>query len=849
MRLNKMPLFAALLLTCFGSLAGAQTAATTGTATVGIAGTSGANDLVIAQNGQTQAVIVLTPEAAETTTTGKGAKAKTTYNRRWEWQAAADLAKYIEMMSGAKPTVVTTGEIPAANVPVFLVGEAALKADPSLQQALKNVAKKNPVLEAAAIVVRRTGNRVLLAGTTEESHYHAVSHLLHQWGCRWYLPTEFGEVIPTHGVLRVGAINYAYAPPFEVRHYWNAWNGSNAGKDEFMIRNFMTNTSVAGKGHALAKYTGDLATEGKKHFNVPFAEEKTAQHVAAKLENLYAKGSGSISLAIEDGAYQNDSPVDKELQAGIKDKYFFDATEMRDSYTDPMMVFYNNVAKLLREKYPDSNTKLGGMAYVNVTIPPQREFKPEKSLVMWLAPIDIDPNHSMDDPKSPPRQEYRDMVYRWSEIMDGRVVIYDYDQGYLVWRDIPNPSHYVIKDDIKHYQKAGILGIGTESRNAIATVFTNLYFRGQLMWNPDANVDKMLAEFYQNFYGPAAKPMADYWNAIYKAWEDSIVTEHEYFAAPAIYTPQLVAQLKKHLAEAQAIVKPLESKANPTRAEKQYIERMKFTQLSFDVIDNHSQMVTAAATQADYKAAAEAGKRAVAGVEALTRMNPTFTTGYKINAKTDAFTHQNTGSSWWAGEIRQYEDLALFLDGTKGTLITKTPLEWAFRRDRNDTGLASGWAYRPVDLSYWNANKDKYSIETLKDYPSTEWEMLRTDLYAQAQGIRFPDQQSFTGHMWYRTEVDLTPAQANDKINIKFPGAFNSGWLYVNGDMVNYRFQNAMWWRNNYKMEWDVDLTGKVKPGKNTITLRLYNPHHFGGIFRRPFLYKPVPQPATPPAQ
>ncbi|MDA1014479.1 MAG: hypothetical protein O3A00_08520 [Planctomycetota bacterium] len=46
-----------------------------------------------------------------------------------------------------------------------------------------------------------------------------------------------------------------------------------------------------------------------------------------------------------------------------------------------------------------------------------------------------------------------------------------------------------------------------------------------------------------------------------------------------------------------------------------------------------------------------------------------------------------------------------------------------------------------------------------------------------------------------------------------------------------------MWWLNDYRFERDVDLSGKLKPGKNTIILRGNCEHHFGGMFRRPFLY------------
>ena len=88
----------------------------------------------------------------------------------------------------------------------------------------------------------------------------------------------------------------------------------------------------------------------------------------------------------------------------------------------------------------------------------------------------------------------------------------------------------------------------------------------------------------------------------------------------------------------------------------------------------------------------------------------------------------------------------------------------------------------------------------------------------------------------------LKAADTQGKVHLMFPGLFNECWLYVNGSLVAHREQRAMWWYNDYKFEWDVDVSGQLKPGKNAITLRLHNPHHFGGIFRRPFLYRPVGQ-------
>lgn len=813
-----------LVFGCLPMRSGDTSAALSGEADgAAVAGRSGRNDLVIAKDGLSHTRIIVSPDAGQ-----------------FEAMAANDLARYIEMMTGATVPVLNTREAidPALreDAPLLVVGSEALAADRSIGNSLRKVAKQKPILRADAIVLHRRGNIVYLAGLTDDGHYHAVSALLHLWGCRWYLPTEFGECIPRHTELRVGELNFAYASPLEMRTYWISWNGSTLGQREFQLRNFMTiGVGAPGGGHALGQYTQELVPEGKSIFEVPIAEETTIAHVAEKLDAVF-KTSGSASVAVEDGVYRSDSPTDIELKAGLFDKYF-----MTPTMTDVFMTLYNGVCERLLAKYPDSTAKLGFLAYVNMTIPPQRVLRAARPLFCSLAPIDIDPNHGMDDHRSPPRQEYREIMYRWSEVMDGRVWIYDYDQGMLVWRDLPNPSHQAFRQDVKHYAKAGILGVGTECRNAIATVFLNLYFRGQLMWNPEFDVDGALAEFYQKFYGPVAEPMSRYWNALFKAWEDTIVTEHEFFTAPAIYTPELLATMRENLELAE---KMFERIPKPTgkwpRELTQVQERLRFTRLSFDLTDQYMGMVRAAATECEYKKAETIGRQALQTRMELARMNPTFTT----RVVGVAAEPQYGGSpAWFPGEVKLYADLAQLVDGTEGRLVAKLPLEWAFRRDPNDTGLPSGWAYKPVDLTYWNENKGRYTIETREDYPTTEWEMVSTDLYVQAQGVLHPDWQSFTGFAWYHTPVRLTAAQARQKVHVRFPGLFGEeAWLYVNGRLVAYRKQSPMWWHTDYAFNWDVDLSEHLQAGENTLVVRIHNRHHMCGMFRRPFLYAPVAQ-------
>lgn len=775
----------------------------------------GQEPLKIAEDGKTRAVVVVDAKAG-----------------KWEKQAAEDLVKYVERMSGAKLQLINAAAPAAADAPLIIVGSAALKADPTLAQALAKVAKKDPVLRADAIALRRTGNRVLVAGTNDDSHYYAATELLRRWGCRWYLPTEIGECVPEKPTLTVGALDYAYAPPFEVRNYWISWNGSTEGQEEFTHRNFMNSGVGVPNGHAIGEYVKELVPKGKSLFDIPIAEDATADHIAKKVAPKFAKGE-YFSLGMEDGVYRSESKLDRELQAGLKDKYF-----LSDSLADPFLVLYNKVAERLLKQHPNSQSKIGFLAYGNLTIPPQRKITAAKPLIAYLAPIDIDPIHGMDDPKSPPRQEYKEMLYRWAEVMQGRVVVYDYDQGMLVWRDIPNPSIQAVRQDIKHYKKAGILGVSTECRNAIATVFLNLYVRGQLYWNPDADVDAMLADFSERFYGPAARPMAAYWTAILKAWDESIVQEHEHFVIPAIYTPELMARLRASLAEAEKAVEALKAPGFTTRNKALYAERMKLARLGFNLLEAYTATVQAAASDADYKAAVKYGEAAVAARQELAKMNPTFTTRVVgVAAET-----KEAGPAWLLGEVEQYRALAALTEGTKGMLIQKLPLEWPFRRDPHDTGVVSGWAHKPVDLKWWNGKggQGRASLTDRRRTNPGHWEPLRTDLYMQAQGVLSPDFHSYTGFAWYRTDATLKPEEAKGKVHVMFPGLFNEAWLYVNGQLVAHRQYKEPWWLSDYKFEWDVDLSEIVQPGANTIALRVNNPHHFGGMFRRPFLYRPT---------
>jgi hypothetical protein len=355
------------------------------------------------------------------------------------------------------------------------------------------------------------------------------------------------------------------------------------------------------------------------------------------------------------------------------------------------------------------------------------------------------------------------------------------------------------------------------------------------MWNPNQDVKALEAEFFPNFYGPAATPMSDYWTAIWDAWDNSVVTEHEYFVAPAVYTPELISKLRTDIVAAEKLAAPLRTKANPSRNEKLYLLRLDFTRHSFDLIDNYMGMVNASASEVDYAKAATLADKGLEARNSFGKFDPS--TGYDP-AKNSIFTslvNEGTSAAWWKGEPAFMRELLGYTDGTKGTLLAKTPLEWAWK---SEAPVPAGWTYQGEE----GPNPKDANVALATEAPTTEngWKMLSTGVYLQGQGIHSPDGQSYTGHYWYQTSMDLNAAQTGGKVHLMMPGLFNEAWLYVNGEYVGHRSYAEPWWLTDYKFMWDVDLSGKLKPGKNTIAVRGFNPHHFGGMFRRPFLYRPT---------
>ena len=85
---------------------------------------------------------------------------------------------------------------------------------------------------------------------------------------------------------------------------------------------------------------------------------------------------------------------------------------------------------------------------------------------------------------------------------------------------------------------------------------------------------------------------------------------------------------------------------------------------------------------------------------------------------------------------------------------------------------------------------------------------------------------AFTGACWFKGEA----------ISLFCGGAINEAWVWVNGEYVGHR-EHVIWWMG--KNEIDFDVSEFVRPGKNTIAIRIWNDVEIGGMLNRGFLWSP----------
>jgi len=351
--------------------------------------------------------------------------------------------------------------------------------------------------------------------------------LLEQLGFRWYMPfADIGQVIPEKKNIAFAKQNIKSEPAFRYRN-WSHWRGC---RDEAMwfksmgggMSELIFFYHAAGRildGKEDPECAGKV--NGKTDFKVPkLSGEKFRSTFLQYLEcvNTYwPKMLPYVSFNQPDGW----STMDDEDIAKGWDKLKERGNDGR--YSDYTWDFNMNMLERYNQKYPGNQQRKAFYAYAGtVGVPSQLkgQFIPDDMTCVFC-------NTTAYDHMEP---QFTGIMKEWFQCVKEpeQFIYYDYLYDRGCTRNYP-PTQYIFTENLKQLFKnvtpekclgflleydspsdsAGLAKKENRNTNIGGPAQTHLmmYLYSKLMWDPKVDVDKLLAEYYTLYYGPAAKEM------------------------------------------------------------------------------------------------------------------------------------------------------------------------------------------------------------------------------------------------------------------------------------------------------------------------------------------------------
>ncbi|HOJ22212.1 MAG TPA: DUF4838 domain-containing protein [Armatimonadota bacterium] len=520
-----------------------KTLAAIGLLLCALASPAAAANLVLVEDGQARAQVVIPDDASDRVR-----------------DLAGDFARVLARMSGARLPVVKESVSDPTQARVLIGAcraSAGLDADPGAIRGDEAY---------AGYVIACDGKNLVLRGNTPAGTTNAVYGFLQdELGVRWFLPTELFEVVPTRRTVAVPEMRRVATPSFVCRlgsASWNpealAWSRRNrwdtheggweipyaAGFRHWMYAVFPP--SKYGKSHPeiYPLINGKRAIPSKDG-------EQLAQPCTGNPETV------RIAIA-EVNAYLDAHPECHTYPFGINDNNTWCECDLckaqdverplyrgRKIYSDRWYTFVNAVARGVRARHPDKF--IGCFAYAGVELPPIRIERMEPNVFINLTQ---DTAQYFD---SAYRKVDYDLIRAWQQKCD-HVGKYDYyGLGALAPRVFP----HLLARDLKAIHAMGVRAFHSELYPYWAHMGPMLYVASRLLWDVRLDPDRLLREFYSAF-GPAAGEIRAFYETHEAAWMSQKTGKWFGGLGSAgeqmdFYTPARAARAAEHLRRAKAL--------------------------------------------------------------------------------------------------------------------------------------------------------------------------------------------------------------------------------------------------------------------------------------------------------
>ena len=282
--------------------------------------------------------------------------------------AARDLQEYIRKISGATLPLVGDDQKPTGAL--ILVGKSTL----TEQRKLKIPDGLTPARKEEAFTIVGKGETLLLAGN-DSGPYHgteySVYEFLNRLGVRWFMPGEFGEVVPARKTLAFADVNITQKPDFIQRNWWghstpemlalekrwkirNKMNPDNmfAAPNDSSVRDFVAAPELAKTEPELFAKSFD----GAINVHMPnLTNPKSVQIAAEKMKQYFRQNpnEGSLGVAPDDGLPRDFNPETVKRNQGFSELAGREGVPTEMSTTEEWYEWVNAVTREVNKEFPD----------------------------------------------------------------------------------------------------------------------------------------------------------------------------------------------------------------------------------------------------------------------------------------------------------------------------------------------------------------------------------------------------------------------------------------------------------------------------------------------------------------
>jgi hypothetical protein len=480
-----------------------------------------------------------------------------------EAKGAADLAKYLDKISGKEFPVKHSSDSSASAI---MIGEAC-------PQLLQDAATK---LGPDGFIIKTENNSLYICGgSIQGTLYGIYAFLEDQLGCRWWSWDE--EFVPQKTTIKLGDLDIAEKPAFVLHDIMS--QEAQTGKNNFQYKSRAKATlQFTGGNNTLFDFLRPsfeahpeflpMDSKGVRKFNnlhLNYLAPAMPEVLAAAMEKEIKKRGGNLTNWIY-ALGQGDDYGGLDQSAESKQVYADEAWtdphgRKRPGLVAPLLRMANQTSELLQKKYP--GIRVGIFPYMSVDSPPGKTV-PGPNVDIYLPRLRYGTTLSIEEAASDlntnaasrkQSQMIKDSIEQWTKLAPGRMFIWEYGVNYTNFVE-PWPDLRSMAKNIKYYHKIGVSGVMIQANytgfGGDLVVLKN-WIWSKLLWNPALDVDALLKEFCDGYYGPASADIQDYVNTL----EDSVRKPtykqyNEFYTGTGYLTKEVRARLRADLKSAEA---------------------------------------------------------------------------------------------------------------------------------------------------------------------------------------------------------------------------------------------------------------------------------------------------------